>query len=231
MIRSFTALFLISGLAASGARADVIADWTFETSAPTTAGPYSPEVGSGAASMFHLNTSTYSSPVGNGSSHSYSSNGWSVNDYYQFSVASTGFTNLSLSWDQISSSTGPKDFELLYSTDGTHFTAAGSIYSVLVNASPNTWTSTSAVSTTTFNVDLSSITALNNSASVLFRIVDMDTTSAGGGTVAAAGTDRIDNFKFSGTALAPVPLPAGIWLLGSGLAGLLGARRRRSAAA
>ncbi len=74
------------------AHADVIADWTFETSAPVTAGPFSPEIGAGSASGFHSGTTTYSSPVGNGSSHSFSSNGWSVGDYYQFQVSATNFS-------------------------------------------------------------------------------------------------------------------------------------------
>ncbi|HEY2154598.1 MAG TPA: hypothetical protein VGH33_03145, partial [Isosphaeraceae bacterium] len=61
---------------ASTARADVIADWTFETTLPTTAGPFAPEVGSGAASGQHASASTYSTPVGNGSAHSFSSTAW-----------------------------------------------------------------------------------------------------------------------------------------------------------
>ncbi len=53
--------------AASSAMAGTIADWTFETSIPSTAGPYSPEVGAGSATGSHAAASTYSSPAGNGS--------------------------------------------------------------------------------------------------------------------------------------------------------------------
>src|SRR4051812_39869141 len=55
------------------AQADTLAQWTFETSVPTTAGPLAPEVGSGSALAFHIGASTYSNPVGNGSNESFSS--------------------------------------------------------------------------------------------------------------------------------------------------------------
>ncbi len=37
----------------------------------------------------------------------------------------------------------------------------------------------------------------------------------------------IDNFRISDAALSPVPIPGAVWLLGSGLIGLLGFRRKR----
>jgi len=60
--------------AAQATRADIIATWTFETSVPTTAGPFSPEVGSGSALGYHASGSAvYSNPAGNGSLESFSS--------------------------------------------------------------------------------------------------------------------------------------------------------------
>ena len=41
--------------------------------------------------------------------------------------------------------------------------------------------------------------ALDNQANVFFRLIDKSTVSSSGGTVAAAGTDRIDNVIISGT--------------------------------
>ena len=38
--------------------AAILATWTFETSVPTTAGPLSPEVGTGAGLGFHAGAST-----------------------------------------------------------------------------------------------------------------------------------------------------------------------------
>ena len=226
MTRLLAVIGMVMGLASVAARADTIADWTFETSQPSKSGSFAPEVGSGAASGSHASgSSVYSSPSGNGSAHSFSSNYWSSGDYYQFQVATTSLSGLSLTWDQISSSTGPKDFELEYSTNGTSFTNFQS-YSVLSNGGSTTWSSTTPITASSYSFNLASVAALNNQASVYLRLVDLDTVSAGGGTVGTAGTDRVDNFAVMATA-APVPLPAGIWLLGSGIAAMGVVRRRR----
>jgi hypothetical protein len=225
---------LALSVAATGADAATIADWTFETSQPastgafaanTSFGPFAAEVGTGSALGHHTGASTYSSPAGNGSSHSFSSNTWSAGDYYQFSVSTTGLKDIALSWDQTSSSTGPKDFALLYSTNGTTFTSFAS-YSVLSNGgSPNSpWSASTVNPVYSFADDLSSIVGLNNQATLFFRLVDQDAVAAGGGTVGTAGTDRVDNVKITANA---VPLPAAVWLFGSGLMGLSGIRRRR----
>ena len=215
----------VLALAAGAAHADTVAQWTFESSAPTTAGPFAAEVGTGSATGSHSAASTYSAPAGNGSAHSFSSTAWSIGDYYQFSVSTLGLKDISLSWDQTSSNTGPKDFTLQYSTDGTHFSTVNS-YSVLANgASPNAaWSSGGTRSAAyTFSDDLSSIAAINNVTNLFFRLVDADTTAANGGTVGSGGTDRVDNVLVTAS---PVPVPAALWLLGSGLFGFAGLRRR-----
>src|SRR5271165_4431061 len=85
-----------------------IADWTFETSQPATAGPFNPEVGAGSATGSHAGAAVYSTPAGNGSSHSFSANTWAVGDYYQYQVSTVGDSGtIYLSFDQTSSSTGP----------------------------------------------------------------------------------------------------------------------------
>ena len=207
-------------------KADVLADWTFESSAPTTAGPFSPEIGAGSALGSHVGATVYSTPAGNGSAHSFSSTLWAVGDYYQFSVSTLGFSNVGISFDQASSNTGPGHFALQYSTDGSTFTPFGSNYSVLANASPNpVWNTSTSSSIYTSTIDLSSVAALNNDSAIYIRLVDADTVSANGGTVATGGTDRVDNFIFTASA---VPEPTTLALSGiGGLFSMFVLRRKR----
>jgi hypothetical protein len=157
--------------------------------------------------------------------HSFSSTNWVVGDYWQFQVSTAGNSGISLNWDQTSSNTGPRDFQLQYSTDGINFTNYGSIYAVLANAAPNVWSTTGTPNAASgFSFNLSGITALDNQATEYFRLVDASTISANGSTVAIAGTSRVDNF----TVTAAVPEPETYAMLLAGLA-LLGFSARRRA--
>jgi len=230
MIKKYIASLALGLVLVGSAGAQIISQWTFETSAPTTAGPVSPEVGSGSA----LSTTggTFTSPVGDGSSKSWSSNGWDVGDYFQFQVSTATFSSIYLIWDQTGSNSGPRDFSLQYSTDGSSFTAFGT-YSVIPNNSPNIWGSSSYVSAAQVAFDLSSITAINNQTTVYFRLIDTSTVSTNGGTVAVAGSSRIDNFTVSQgfVSITPVPEPQEYAVCVAGLLGLVifMMRRRRNA--
>ncbi len=200
------------------AKADTIAGWTFEVSIPTTSGPHAAEVGLGAATGFHSNgLAVYSNPSGNGSVESFSSNFWSVGDFYNFSVSTVGLQNIMISWDQTGSNTGPRDFDLQYN-DGSGFVTATS-YSLTLEA----WSSATynALSTRTFN--FSANTSLNNNSTVQFRLLNTNTTSVNGGTVATTGTGRVDNIVISGSPI-PEPATAGFVLLM--VAGIAGVRCR-----
>src|SRR5271154_3223660 len=200
MIKSVVLFFAVFStfFAVQVAMPNTIADWTFETSQPAAAGPFSPEVGSGSASGSHAGAAVYSSPAGNGSSHSFSSTVWAVGDYYQFSVSTLGFSGIHVSFDQTSSGTGPGVFGLFYSVNGGAYTQFGANYTVLANAAPNpTWNGTSSSSLYNFTFDLSSLTTLNNDTTVSFRLIDESTLTPSGGTVGSAGTDRVDNFIIS----------------------------------
>jgi len=85
------------------------------------------------------------------------------------------------------------------------------------------WTPSSYNSLYLFTYDLSGVTALNNQAAVYFRLTENGTASANGGTVATAGTDRVDNFTIG---VVPLPEPTSVGLLLGGL-GLVGWRLRR----
>ncbi|MGH7242060.1 MAG: PEP-CTERM sorting domain-containing protein [Phycisphaerales bacterium] len=223
------ALAITAGAAiASTTNAAVLANWTFETSQPATAGPFAAEAGiNGATSQgsgFHAGASTYSSPAGNGSAHSFSSNTWAVGDYYQFKTSTTGYNGISISWAQTGSNTGPRDFGLFWSTDGTTFTQIGGTLTVLANAAPDgPWSGVSVPNPSAFVFTMSGPAGLNNQANVFFRIRDLTTSSINGGVVAAGGTARVDDVIISGTA---VPTPGSMALIG--LAGLVAGRRRRN---
>jgi uncharacterized protein len=190
----------------------IIALWTFEspnTPAGATAAIYpnaiAPSTGAGNAGGVHTSASTaWSAPVGNGSASSFSSNNWSVGNYYQFSISSAGFTGISVSWDQTGSGTGPRDFRLAYSTDGTNFT---DFYSYSLPSPAVSWSSGSTSLATKFSSDLSSVTALDNQPSIYFRLIDNSATSITGATVATGGTGRVDNFTVRGTG-DPAPFVA-----------------------
>lgn len=225
----FTAL-----VAANGSSAATVAQWTFEApNTPPDASSFAtypnaivPFIGTGTAGGIHASASTvWSTPAGNGSSESFSSNNWAIGDYYQFATSTIGYQGIVLSWDQTSSNTGPRDFKLAYSTDGTNFTD-GAAYSVLANASPNpVWNATTSSPLYGISQDLSSQPMLDNQANVVFRVIVTSTVSANGGALATGGTGRIDNFTVTA---APVPEPETYALMLAGL-GLLGLAARRRA--
>jgi hypothetical protein len=223
----------IPGLLDQADARPIAANFTFEVSGPAISGtgpmtgPFLAESGLGSAFGVHASTSTvWSSPAGNGSPESFSSNGWALGDYYEFDVPTTGLENILISFDQAASSTGPKSFRLFYSTDGSAYSSF-TTYSVLINQAQTIGTTTvgawsTATSHPAYNVsiDLSSILGLDNNPLASFRLVDADTTAT-----AAAGTNRVDNVVISGDL---IPEPAGLTLL-TAAAGAALLRRRRNA--
>ena len=191
--------------------ATVMDGWSFEGVTTTNTGS-TPVVSAGSATAdsgaqtagssftgFHASSAAvWSNPAGNGSTKSLSSNGWAAGDYYQFQFSTTGDNNISITWDQTGSNTGPRDFKVQYGTDGTNFTDAtgpNSTYQVTNDA----WSSTTGKSASTRTLDLSSVTALNGQATVFIRLVDTTAVAINGGAVASTGTERVDNFTVSGS--------------------------------
>ncbi|QDT53535.1 hypothetical protein Pan44_15570 [Caulifigura coniformis] len=239
------AIYILAFLVISSgtARADVIAQWTFETSIPSTAGPHVAELGANAAtafaSGFHAGATTYSNPVGNGSNESFNSNNWQIGDYYQFAVSTVGFQDITLNWDQNSTRSatptpayGPIEFTLAYSTDGVNFTNAFD-YTVVANGAGGIpgWDNPPP-RRTQYEVafDLSGVEALDNASNVFFRLIDRSTVAADDQVVTAAGSSRIDNFTING-AVSAVPEPGAMLLSSLAFAGAAIARRLRKAAA
>ena len=196
---------------------NAIAKWTFETADFSSTASQTPVVSVGSAlaeyggfvagsevSGSHASASTvWSTPTGNASANSLSANNWAVGDYFQFKVATENFYNLSVSYDQAGSSTGPKDFKFQYSIDGITFTDFGTEYSVNASASPNAWSSSNYYSLFTNSNNLNALTEVNNKPFVYFRIVNTTTAAINLGTTATTGTDRVDNFTVIGS-----PCPA-----------------------
>ncbi len=235
----FTALTLSLMSIGRFANADVvtIATWTFETSIPggvtgltgQSISGLAAEVGVGTASGNHASSATvWNNPVGNGSAESFSSNNWAIGDYVQFNVSTLGLQNLVIQWDQTSSGTGPGEFNLAYRVGAGSFVDFQN-YTVLPNqaASPGlgAWGSANRIAGYGFNVDLSSVSALNNAASVDFRfVVRSNNRATPPGSIATGGTSRFDNVTISASAV-PEPTAAGLIAL-TGIAGMAFRRRR-----
>ena len=231
VLTKFSLVAVVAATAvATSASAAIVAGWTITTAFPTGAGNVPTGVtytvgaaneglqttGSELRSVHSLAAATYTSPAGNGSQYAFSSNNWSTGDFYEARLSTLGYSDISISWDQTRSSTGPATFELVMSTDGgANFTTLLASYTVLQSGgggAPGTWSST------TYNPIYSlnqAAAAADNQADVIFRFRSL---VAG----AATGSNRVDNVMiYSG----PVPAPGAIALLG--VAGLAGLRRRR----
>ncbi len=226
---SFLALSILLSASADAA---LVAGWTIPTAFPTGAGNVPTGVmysvgaanqgdqtaGSELKSVHALAAATYTSPAGNGSQYAFSSNNWSIGDYYEARLSTLGYESISVSWDQARSSTGPATFELLVSTDGVNFTvvdvAGSATYAVLQSGgggAPGTWSSTTYNPLYTFS---EAVALADNQAEVTFRFRSLV-------TAAATGSNRIDNVFISGNV---IPAPGALAL--AGLAGLIGRRRR-----
>ena len=227
MIKSSLFAAGLVSLLASAASADVIAGWTMPTAvaAATTGSNYTygaADLGaltSGTSlSGFHAAAATtWSSPAGNGSTYSLSSNNWATGDYYQVSMATTGYSDISVSWDQTRSGTGPSSFSLSMSTDGgANFTTLLASYTVVQAGLAGTGTTSWNAVTNQTGFTTTTIIGISaaNKGNIMLRFSSLSTT-------AAAGTGRVDNISVTG---AIIPAPGAVALIG--LAGLVSRRRR-----
>lgn len=204
----------------------LISQFSFEIFTPPdssgtgSAGPFNADFGPGSMSAVHASSTNFSTPPGNGSANSFSASNWGLGDYFQFTLNTTGFNNLFVTFSMSRSSTGSASFQLSYSSDGgTNFSLLGSPFAI----------STTSFSAGSYNAglvstfDLSGLAALNNNANVVIRLV-----ATAGGT-SSAGTVRLDDFLLSSGGPLTVPEPA-TWACLAGSIALSGAewlRRRR----
>ena len=231
-MKSLWSLAVAAGMSmafAAAASAQLIAGWTIDTGLPTGTGlPIQSSytygaaesgalAGSASTSLFgvHANPQTaWTSPAGNGSQYSLSSNRWASGDYYQIDLSTSGFSNIAVSWDQARSSTGPQFFDLMYSTDGgANWVTALAGYEVLRSGgggAPGTWSSSTYdpqyTSTFVFGAEL------DDQATLSIRFMAASEPSG------ISGSNRIDNIF-----VESIPAPGAIAVLG--LAGLASRRR------
>ena len=204
----------------AAAQADIVAGWTFQNAAfVNTAGATFtyPQTGTDTAfTGFHADAATqWYNNVGNGSSAAVNSNRWAIGDYYQASLSTTGYTDISLNFDMTRSASGPANFKIDISTNGgSSWSTIGTVAVLQNGAAPNaSWTSASY--SAAYTTVITGITAAADQASLLIRWIATSAASSTGGTA------RIDNVQIQGN-LVPAPGAAAL----VGLAGLMARRRR-----
>lgn len=222
---------------AGSAQAATIAQWTFDstdfgtlvngttgvTTNPSLNG-VAPEVSNDSTitptlSDVHTANTKFYQGNGNGSAHGLFNDHWSQGNYYEVDANLSNYTAVSFSIDAAGSATGPRDFQIGVSTDGTTFTdVPGATYSVADSTNFATATANPAF---THSFDLSAYSNI-----VAIRVTNSSTTSISGATTGTSGTSRVDNITISGTPATNTPEPASLGLAAIG--GLALARRRRA---
>ncbi|WP_455714920.1 CehA/McbA family metallohydrolase, partial [Anaerosporobacter sp.] len=118
--------------------------------------------------------------------------GWSVDNYWQMGFNPSGYENLAIGFEAFSSGTGPAEFKLQYSLDGTTFQdIENAIYTIA---------STKSSDTTKYIMELPSV--LSNVSQLYIRWVNIGTLSVNNGIVAATGTSSLGSITLSGTPIA-----------------------------
>jgi len=115
-------------------------------------------------------------------------NGGANSRHWQITISTVGYNNILLSSRQMSSNTGPRDFQIEYSIDGITWIPVGpavvSLNDVFVSGTVN---------------DLVLPSACDNQPNLNIRWLMTSETSVGGAAVASTGTSRIDDIIVKGT--------------------------------
>ncbi|TVP43518.1 MAG: T9SS C-terminal target domain-containing protein [Mongoliibacter sp.] len=182
------------------AQTEVIAGWTFESEEVSQR--INADLGNAnntgentqVITPVNINFTDYVLGSGGSGTFAKNANQWQedgdTEKYWQVRVNTLGFENLQISSIQRGSNTGPRDFRIDYSLNGTDWiTIPGSNITVANNF-------TSGV------VNALAIPAeVSNQEQVFFRWIPTSTINVNGGTIAPTGTNRIDDILIEGIAL------------------------------
>ena len=143
-----------------------------------------------AKTIASVGTNTPIFNVNGASTKSASATGWDNGSglkYWKVELNSQGFESLVLSSKQYSSATGPKDFKVQYSTDGSSWVdVSGGDVTVATNF------------TTGIVLNLTLPLAVNDQNSVYLKWVMTSDTAVDGSSVGSSGTSRIDDIVVRG---------------------------------
>jgi hypothetical protein len=190
-------------------------------------GPIAADAGVGSLYGIHTVNSNWTTPVGNASPTSYSALGWSVgNSYWEFKLDLTLYEDITMSFDQLSSSTGPRNWSIQYKVgSGGSYTNIAD-YSLGYNSTGGaiSWSSTIPQPLSNISFNLSSISAIEKTNDVFIRLLVRNSQVYGTSTVPLGtnGTSRIDNVQVT----AAVPEPGTAVVLAAGAA-IAAARKRK----
>ncbi len=196
--KTFTLLLGLMLIAAFGFAQATIVEWNFddETKQVEPHLPYSADDGIPSnvdIAPVSLTGASFTDWNTGASGQSANANNWDDGNgtkYWQASFSTEGYENLALSSKQRGSNTGPGDFKVEYSLDDLTWADVPSANITVEN------NFTTGVLT---NVALPA--ACNDQPTVYLRWIMTSNTSVNGGTVASAGTNRIDDIVITGTAL------------------------------
>ncbi len=168
-----------------------LAEWDFnaETLTPSNAIPVNQNA------SIELTGASFEGFSSGSSGRAANSNGWdggSGTKYWWTSFSTKGFTDIEVSSRQYGSNTGPRDFRIEVSTDGSNWEAVdgGNIHV------GNNW-STGILDT--FNLP----ETLDNLENVYIRWVMASDTSVDNGEISSSGTNRLDDVVITGVNLSP----------------------------
>lgn len=199
MKKIYTLVAVLAATFAANAQSEIITQWNFDAADHTLA--VNPSTGTGTFEIIggvELNLNTDGTmPTGNPTS----GKGYSIKTFpeqgtnsgtagYQFAVSTTGYENITLSFDPRSSGTGSKWMQYEMSTDGTTWTIIGNNNGALANDFNNP-------------VSVTLPATADNQGSLTFKLVSIFAPStqayaAVGANYGTGGAWRIDNLTISG---------------------------------